>query len=360
MILPPENGISNNGKSFGEIRKILSNSESPVGSIGCSNVEQRALSAGGDGSCHGAHCADVCSEDDGNLFCWFRCMDLATHNAENCSNDTPLKCINPREQISDGFKHGDYYPACSNSTAEITDYPKLDSYPQDPDVCTDDSWEGFIAKGDYSHSVDLSTDVTKAKFMWSVNTDGNVEGRIAFDGLFGWLAVGLLNLDPDAGHKGMNGASIFMSVPGGDYSAKTGFDLTVSESVGEYQINLDGSAFRHWQDPITASNSTVTSTVVDNVEGCFTSFSFVADGINSIPFNTTGSDTMLWAANTEDAFAGYHKLNRARFEVNWATGEGGFVVDPDDDDNDVDSSSVNVVVSKTIISLMAIALMLMF
>ena len=361
MILPPASGISSNeGKSFGEIRNLLVSSESPIGSLGCSNVQQRALSAGGEG-CNGAQCADICNVDDGNMFCWFRCMDLATHDADNCeAQGLPLKCINPREQVSDGFKHGDYYPACTDSTANITDYPTLDGYPQDTEICTYGEWETFSDSTGYDHSFDLSTDLTTAKFMWSVNANGHVEGRIAFNGLFGFLAVGLLNLAPGAGHKGMNGASILMAVPGGEYSPKTGFDLTIPASIGEYQIDLTGSAFRHWSDPITNSTSTVSPLELNNDE-CFTSFSFVADGINSIPFNATGSDVLLWAANTEDAYAGYHKLNRARFEVNWASGDAAFIVDPEDDDHDHDddeghkhdNASAKMFVPTTVFALVA-------
>ncbi len=365
MVLPPENGLDKNGKSYGDVRQLLMTSENSVGSLGCSNIEHRALSAGGEG-CHGAHCIDVCDTDAGTFFCWFRCMNLEEHSAHECDSvGLPIQCINPRDQVSDGFSHGDYYPACSDSTANVTDYPKLEQYPQDPDVCTDAEWTAFSDSSDYMHVFDLSNDFTTAKFMWTINADGLVEGRIAFNGLFGWLAVGLLNLTPGAGHKGMNGASILMAVPGGDYSAADGFDLSLEPTIKEYKIDEYGSAHRHWQTPIADSTSSVSTTLVNNDE-CFTSFEFVADGINSIPFNTSGSDVLLWAGNTEDYYAGYHGLNRARFEVNWATGDAKFVVDETDDDNngdgeeeeDEESSSSKLFVSTSIASVALLSAML--
>ena len=200
----------------------------------------------------------------------------------------------------------------------ITSYTKLDNYPQDPDVCTDAEWETFSNATDYDFSFDLSTDDTTAKFMWTIK-DGKVHGNIAFHGLFGFLAVGLASLDPKALHFGMNGASILVAKPSDEYDKKVGFDFTKNSTIAEHMIHETDSAFRHWKNPITDSTSDVTSLLL-NKNDCFTSFSFEADGINSRSFNTTGTDTMLWAGNKEDKFAGYHGTNRAKFNIEWSTG----------------------------------------
>ena len=65
-----------------------------------------------------------------------------------------------------------------------------------------------------------------------------------------------------------------------------------------------------------------TSTYSVESTSCFTAISFKTDSINGIPFNLQGKDELLWAANAEDYYAGYHgRENRARFSINWATGE---------------------------------------
>merc|ERR1711915_315024 len=61
---------------------------------------------------------------------------------------------------------------------------------------------------------------------------------------------------------------------------------------------------------------------------------FVADNINGIPFNLDGTDDLIWGANGVDIFAGYHGRDaRSRFNVTWATGEGG-MDDGHDHDHD--------------------------
>jgi hypothetical protein len=319
MVLPPKVAFSDrDGKTHGQVRSLISDTDIAPGGIGCSsyspdvnNSNPRSLSGGG---------GDTAACEEGEMFCWFRCMNLVEHNAHTCADrNLQTKCINPRDQVvPDGKKHGDYYPGCSNSEEPVTAYPKLDNYPQDPDICTDAEWDKFSDSVDYDHSFDLSTDKTTAKFMWSI-VDDKVHGKIAFHGLFGFLATGLVNLEEGAGHNGMNGASILMAVPSDEYSPVEGFDFSKDATIGEYVIDLKDSAFRHWSEPITDSTSSVTTNLIN--DECFTSFTFEADGINSKMFNLEGKDTMLWAGNTMDKFAGYHSKNRAKFEVEWATGK---------------------------------------
>ena len=136
-------------------------------------------------------------------------------------------------------------------------YPELDNYPQDHDVCMDAEWETFSDPKEYEFSFNLSTDETTVKYMWTIN-DGKVHGKIAFNGLFGFLAVGLADLDPNAKHNGMNRASIFMTTPSDEYDQKTGFDFIKSTRMAQHMIHKDGSSFCHWKDPITNSTSIIT------------------------------------------------------------------------------------------------------
>mmetsp|Transcript_1610 Transcript_1610/g.2134 ORF Transcript_1610/g.2134 Transcript_1610/m.2134 type:complete len:690 (+) Transcript_1610:62-2131(+) len=325
MILPPQLAYSErDGRSYGEVRSLLSagiedRDDIPAG-LGCSSTEHRALSAG-----HGGGGTPAC--DDGYLFCWARCMSLTDYgidSEETCTDQAlQLQCVNPRDQKSSGHAHGDYYPACSNTVANVTAATPLDSYPRDEDVCTDALWETFSAISGYDFSFDLSN---KAKIFWSVEDD-KVRGHLAFNGLFGFLSFGLTNLAEDAAHYGMNGANVLLATPATEYSALEGFDFSTESLVDEYRITDGywGSAFRLWQEPWTNSTSDVSTDIfIDDLE-CFTSFSFEADGINSQKFNISGSDELLWAANEVDAFAGYHgRENRARFKIDWTTGEASF------------------------------------
>lgn len=119
------------------------------------------------------------------------------------SQDLELKCINPRLQISDGESHGDFYPGCIkvSDTMEVTPYPNLPQYPRE-DSCG--GFEEFALSSDYEHSVKLEGNAT---LMWSVVGD-ELKGRLAFDGLFGWIAMGLAN--PIGSKNGMAGATMYV------------------------------------------------------------------------------------------------------------------------------------------------------
>ena len=70
-----------------------------------------------------------------------------------------------------------------------------------------------------------------ARFMWNVVGD-KIDGKLVFNSLFGYLALGFAH--PTGHHNGMNGASIIMGVPGGNYSARFGLDLSIGDNVQEY------------------------------------------------------------------------------------------------------------------------------
>ena len=162
---------------------------------------------------------------------------------------------------------------------------------------------------------------------WSVQQD-KVVGKLYYDGIFGWLALGITK---EGGKKnGMNGGSIIMALPGDQYSPVTGLDLDGPASVHEYVIDPVGSAFRHWQTPVNLVNPSPPTTATTRstspksyqVEStdCFTALSFETSSINDIPFNLTGTDNLMWAANTKDFYAGYHTA-RGRMTLEWSTGK---------------------------------------
>merc|ERR1712021_258890 len=56
-----------------------------------------------------------------------------------------------------------------------------------------------------------------------------------------------------------------------------------------------------------------------------TALTWETNSINGKKFNMTGFDDLIWGGNSKDYHVGYHgRGNRARFYINWVTGEGKF------------------------------------
>lgn len=318
MVLPPQGAFSEREQmTYGDVRSLLVEGNSKPG-VGCSspNEHARLLEAGsGNIKC-----------GDNGTFCWNRCMVHADHGVSHdiCSSRSlKLQCINPRDQVWDGKSHGDYYPDCSNTTDPITELEKLRNYPRNEPTCTV-GWDAFSSSADYKNEFDLTFKGTSGKFMWSTNaTSGSIRAKLAFNGIFGWIAFGFPSAD--GSHNGMNGGQILMAVPGGNYSSRTGLDMSLNGSIATYQISHNDSAFRHWQKPI---NSAVYANSEIIKGDCHTALTFETDNINGKGFNITGSDDVMWAANGEDIFVGYHSGNRAKFNVEWTSGKATMISKP--------------------------------
>jgi hypothetical protein len=348
MVLPPVDAVHpSHGITFGELRERMiesshSNTEEALG-MGCSGDRvARDLQA------------TTCEGD--SIYCWHRCMDPSDFgtSADACLNqDLQLLCINPRRQISDGMSHGDYYPGCADAGVNEEDsaYPTLPEYPRPEDSCTAELYEAYSNSDGYDHVYELNGNAT---FMWSVENN-TVSGRLVFDGLFGWIAFGFANVG--GGLNGMLGATIIMAQPGGNYTAASGLDLNLDPTVEEYVIDPEDSAFRHWMTPVTSvsrkqqdSATGLSSYEVDSSD-CFTSLYFDTASIHNMEFNLTGSDELLWAANGQDYFVGYHGNNRGRFAIHWPTGELTLMKAPTTSGDGTSSGAVIVMSSLTLLFL---------
>merc|ERR1712025_519591 len=54
-----------------------------------------------------------------------------------------------------------------------------------------------------------------------------------------------------------------------------------------------------------------------------TALTWETNNINGKNFNMSGFDDLIWGGNSKDYHVGYHgRGNRARFYINWVTGEG--------------------------------------
>ena len=352
MVLPPKDAyVPGMDSTFGEARQFLVDSTQGGGSIplgiGCSSPTSKAVTQT---SRHlsGPEDEVVCAEDE--LFCWFRCMKLGDYGVtegarrttegasitEHCSQrNLGLQCVNIRGQVlEDGKGHGDYYPECTNSTHlthPVTAYPEID---QQDGECTSDLWKEFNDDGiDYDFMADLTVpNGSEALLHWSVVTDDQgtekVKARLTMNNVFGWIAMGLANLEEGAGKNGMNGANVIMAIPGDPlaYSPVTGLDMSTDASVNSYKIHDKDSSFRLWMTPLESADAT--GSAVESTD-CFTALTFETDHINGVKFNLDGTDELIRASNSEDYYVGYHgRLDRTRFTLNWKTGEMSFYESP--------------------------------
>lgn len=310
MVLPPPSAIHPaHGETFGHLQELLvsQNGASDKHVLGCSR-------ASGSRQLQTTSC-----EDGGTILCWHRCMSVEEHNVSEAfcaEQNLDLACVNPRGQLWDNT-HGDFYPACIDiETAEnATAYPSLPNSPRDEEDCSASAFQAFVAGGDdsYDHTLDLEQN---AIFKWSVR-DGQVRGRLIYNGLFGFLAIGL---PMEGGEKnGMHGCRTIMALPGSEYSAVTGLNLTLDDTMDEYVIDPVDAAFRHWQTPVSSTRQHLTSHSV-NHDDCFTEIRFETSHIHDVSFNLTGTDRLIWAANSNDSFVGYHTA-RGQMYINWPTGK---------------------------------------
>jgi len=352
MVLPPKDALvaaesTQTTLTYGDIRRRLVETPDayiPAG-LGCSSPTMRALQ-------HSGTHDEPAACEKGTLFCWARCMELEDFTEEICEEQNlGLKCINPRGQFQNGERHGDFWPACSNTTIELSHYPEIPQTIEGFD--TSQSWEAFVADIDgtnYDHSFDLTNEKNNGVVLqWSVvdEEQGIVKGRLAFNDVFGWLAIGFS--DPEGRHNGMNGADILLALPGGNYTPMFGLEVPgmtlpgtdeisveiskkkslaleietnpEGSTVHEYVIDSEGSSFRHWSEPIGTTNAPDSMNVV--VTEYATAMTWETNNINGKKFSMTGFDDLIWGGNSKDYHVGYHgRGNRARFYINWVTGEG--------------------------------------
>jgi hypothetical protein len=324
MVLPPVMAVHPvHDETFGRLRDMVVDKDTPedeVVAIACSSsAKARELQT------------TTC--EAGTLLCWHDCMSLEEHgvSADICAQQgLDLWCINPRGQLWDNT-HGDFFPGCIDAAnaENATEFPRLPNYPRDNETaCTAETFQRFLQNNQesaYDHSVDLDG---VAVFEWTVLENNVIRGRLAYDGLFGYLALGYPSVG--GGKNGMHGAEIIMAIPGGNYDAAIGFDLTIAPTINEYVIDPEQSSFRFWDTPVSTADTNVSTSArngntLDDAYGidyddCFTAITFESTGFHGKPFNVSGTDHFIWAANDEDYFAGYH-TQRGHIYVNWLAGE---------------------------------------
>ncbi|GAX16729.1 hypothetical protein FisN_21Hh172 [Fistulifera solaris] len=324
MVLPPTNAVHPvHDETFGRLRDMLVDKSMPedeVVALACSSSAQ-------------ARELQTTTCEEGTLLCWHECMSLEEHGVSEdiCAQQgLDLWCINPRGQLWD-FKHGDFFPGCIDAAnaENATEFPRLPNYPRDNvTTCTAETFQSFLQDNQesaYEHSVDLDG---VAVFEWTVMENNIIRGRLAYNGLFGYLALGYPSVGGDK--NGMHGAEIIMAIPGGNYDAAIGFDLNMQPSINEYVIDPEKSAFRFWDTPVSMTDNNVSESSARNnglgegyavaYDDCFTAITFETTGFHGKPFNVSGSDHFIWSANGEDYFAAYH-THRGHLYVNWLAGE---------------------------------------
>mmetsp|Transcript_99616 Transcript_99616/g.177337 ORF Transcript_99616/g.177337 Transcript_99616/m.177337 type:complete len:628 (-) Transcript_99616:563-2446(-) len=275
MQLPPSDAYNPLKElSFGEIRSqvIADPSQS---ALGCAKHRiARELS-------------QTCS--DNQIYCWFRCMDFTeTVSPDYCgSQNSGFNCTNQFDQIYiEG--HGDYFPACTNSTELETPRPPV-TQPLDW-ACPE--FDTHVSDDYYAHREELVS--AETFFLWNI-LGGRLEGKMITRGLVGWMAIGIENIN--GRHNGMNGGRVVMGLN----------DPSTYPTIGEYLIHEYSSAFRHWKKPL--ADSALENASME-LSSCCTSLQFTTATIYETPLNLTGgSNRLIWALSqlaypTSD-FGGY-------------------------------------------------------
>ena len=215
---------------------------------------------------------------------------------------------------------------------------ELPGYPRDEDICSDAAYDDFVSTkaANYDHRADL---MRGGVFLWSVVDDvmdgdesrtgaATIRGMLSYNGLCGFLGLGFSSSPSGGGAHPMSGAIILMATPSEVYTPETGFELSQPAVVREYRIDEERKGFQYWSTPLEATSRQIvaaggktnhSSYAVEETD-CFTAMSFVSAGIFDTPFNISGADTLIWAANGMDSMAGYHGNTRGRFIVNWRAG----------------------------------------
>ena len=152
------------------------------------------------------------------------------------------------------------------------------------------------------------------------------EMRMAYDGSFGYLALGLES--PGGGHNGMNGARTVMGIYDPDENAHGGEKWLnfVGTGVKELKIHDTLSAFRHWKDSAPTTPGLIDSSMDVN-PGCGSSMYFKTKTIHGIDLNMTkcSPNNFIWAIHTSTLLKGYHgRTSRGFVKINFALDSGVF------------------------------------
>jgi len=301
MFLPPPDALQDveRGITFGDLRRSLQETWSLDGrehssglTVGCSEGllahELRQLSASGS--------SGGCASNQ--MQCWFRCMNYSlAASPEACAaqGNATVKCTNARDEVSNGYHHGDYAPRCTNSTQPVRPSCSLPQVNANrPAEASAAGFEAFLAKqGSFAGRHDLLLDAQGAPevvFIWRIADDSVVgaaaiEGALAFNGQVSWMAWGLEN--QGGYHNGMNGGKVVMGISSQDseYPGLLG--------VHEYRVHDRTSNLNTWNTPY-ATPGTFNASMVS--EGGYTAMHFKTNSIYGQPLNImNGSNRLIWA-----------------------------------------------------------------
>ena len=303
MVLPPDDAVSpSHGLTYAHLRDLAVLGEDM--SMGCSRkLYARELAAT---SC-----------EANQLFCWARCMDPFDHWGEPVSKDIChgngfmyYNCTDPHGQVSAGSAHGDYYPGCTDFQHE-TPVPTISPPPDtcDFDAAVKASEAEYFGKVHFEYGgrpwAPLDPPYDAGYLYWNVAEDGSITMKHLFPGRLGWSAVGIAN--PSGDKNGMHGAPIVMGIE----SNNEGND------VDAYIIDLDKSAFRWWNTPITSSDLTQGS-ITESPDQCLTEMTWTIStfgGDWTLDVAEDACNTLIWGVSTDTKIAydptflkgGYHE-----------------------------------------------------
>ena len=117
----------------------------------------------------------------------------ATASPELCgAKGSNFDCVSQRDQLwrpANGDRHGDFNPACTNSTSNTSAPPTV---PPRWDNCSSFDKHQFKNRPAYNNTAQLGHD-GKTWLEWTVNGDDTVTVKMTHHGIAGYLAVGIVN-----------------------------------------------------------------------------------------------------------------------------------------------------------------------
>lgn len=327
MVLPPASALhpAHGDMAFGEIRQGLVAGSTDAVYMACSNNAHDAASspfrflAENETSTAAENTTCASAEE---VYCWHRCMSPADFNASAtaCESDNKLlKCVDPLGQVWNGNDEGDFYLGCASSDIEnVTAFTVLPDYPRDESLCNNFA-EKFYSDAAYGNTLVLDGG-NVALFQFTLSGD-TLTGRLAFNGILGYLAFGFVGRNPESA---MLGGKVIMAMRGNNFTDTDGLDLSSGPVVDEFIISEDDRYFRHWQAPYYDEADLAAgfrrlnkgSFKVDSDE-CYTALMFEIHDIGGQHFNMSGVDKFMWAANDVDSFMSPHQ-HKGMFDITWS------------------------------------------
>mmetsp|Transcript_3031 Transcript_3031/g.4086 ORF Transcript_3031/g.4086 Transcript_3031/m.4086 type:complete len:700 (-) Transcript_3031:81-2180(-) len=317
MFLAPEEAILEPyGLSFGEIQELTVESLRSGTSLSTPTI-----------GCSGGRVSRELSEDsclDDTIFCWSRCMNTTAYglyydgfaySEDNClaNGFNFMECVHPSTDTiynATVQAHGGFRPACTNSTTQYVASPLITQ--PDNEEC---NFANFVAEGKskFTDGEWRPSESDDFVVQWKLNnrfstSEDEVCFRVAYNGIAGWLSIGLYNAagqelqistDGQVGSRGnvMIGAPVVMGIFFDEDGQEVG--------VHEYLIHSSETRFPLWNTPIADNVSNIADSMY-NLTDCFSEMQFCTTAFGNRELEMNGFNHFMWGYDSRRTIASKH------------------------------------------------------